>query len=42
MVKDTAMGMGGVGFDSRDSQIGHSYLVHMSNLCGLVAVGLMS
>ena len=34
-VQGTANCAKGLGFDSRAGQIGHNYLVHMSNLCGL-------
>ena len=41
VVKDIAIGARGHWLDSRAGQIGHSYPVHISNLCGLVVVGFL-
>ena len=35
VLNDIAIGVAVLGFDSRIGQIGYSYTVHMSNLCGL-------
>ena len=40
-VKHIAIGAGGQGHKFRAGQNGHSYSVHMSNSCGLVAVGFL-